>query len=97
MPSCACLNLKINPRVAHHGLLYFEQKCLIPLAVKIDDWVVLVGCVGDRRFLRDGWLGPQLGDPIILILLGKIVVETAVRVFHTASSVILSKTDEDKY
>lgn len=97
MASRAGLNLNINAGVRHHALLYFERKCLIVFAVKINDWVVLVGRVCKRCHLRDGWLTSQLGDPMILILLGEIVIETAMSLFHDASSVILSKRNEDQY
>lgn len=91
MTSRAGLNLEINARVAHHDLLNFRQKRLIVLAVKIDNRVVLVGRVGDRCQLRDGWMRPQLRDPMILILFGKIAVETAIRFYNIAGSIILSK------
>ena len=84
MARCAGFNLEINAGVGHHGLLYFKEKGLVVLAVKVDDWVVLVRCVGNRRQLRDGWLRPQLGDPMVLILLRKIAVETTVGFFHVA-------------
>ena len=91
MAGCASLGLKVNARALYHVLLYFKGDGLVVLAVKIDDWVVLVGCVGERCQLSNGWLRPQLRDPMILLFFGKVIVETAFWFRHITISIILNK------
>ena len=83
--------LNFNSRLFYHGLLNRNWQCLVIRAVKIADWDIQVGDLGQRSLLSYRGLRLQLRSPVFLLFWREIVVEETLWVHRVAGTIGLWK------